>query len=75
MDRYKNLGGNSGVVGYEIADTSIKVGFRDGSIYLYTYQSAGGENIEHMKKLAVAGQGLNSFIGRAVRKRYASKLR
>ncbi len=46
MDRYKNLDGDSGVVGYEIADTSITVGFRDGSIYLYTYQSAGAENIE-----------------------------
>ncbi|MBV6410687.1 MAG: hypothetical protein GAKPKEKM_01509 [Rhodocyclaceae bacterium] len=75
MDRYKNLDGDSGVVGYEIADTSITVGFRDGSIYLYTYQSAGAENIERMKKLAIAGEGLNSFIIRVVRKGYASKLR
>lgn len=75
MDRYKNHGGDSGVVGYEIADTSITVEFRDGSIYLYTYQSAGAENIERMKKLAIAGDGLNSFIIRVVRKGYASRLR
>ena len=68
MERYKNLGGDSAVVAYEIADNSIKVQFRDGSLYLYNYQSAGADNIEHMKGLAIAGQGLNSFISRVVSK-------
>lgn len=75
MERYRNLGGDSGVVAYELGNTSIKVQFRDGSVYLYTYESAGVSNIEHMKQLAVQGQGLNSFISRVVRKGYASKLR
>jgi len=75
MERYKNLGGDSGVVAYEIADDSIKVEFSDGSLYLYNYQSAGSDNIEQMKGLAIAGKGLNSFINRNVRKKYASKLR
>ena len=75
MERYKNLGGDSGVVAYEIGDDSIKVQFHDGSLYLYNYRSAGSNNIEHMKELAIAGQGLNSFISRVVRKGYASKLR
>jgi hypothetical protein len=75
MERYRNLGGDSGVVAYEIGDDSIMVQFRDGSLYLYNYQSAGRDNIEHMKELAVSGEGLNSFINRVVRKRYASKLR
>jgi len=74
MERYKNLGGDSAVLAYEIGDNSIKVQFRDGSLYLYNYQSAGANNIEHMKELAIAGQGLNSFINRIVRKGYASKL-
>ena len=75
MERYKNLGGDSGVVAYEIGDDSIKVGFSDESLYLYTYGSAGQHNIEKMKELAVAGRGLNSFINTNVRKKYASKLR
>jgi hypothetical protein len=75
MERYKNLGGDSGVVAYEIGPGSIKVEFGDGGLYLYNNQSAGTESIEVMKKLAIAGEGLNSFINRKVRKGYASKLR
>jgi len=75
MERYKNLGGDSGVTAYEIGDDSIVVQFNTGSVYLYNYQSTGKNNIEHMKELAIAGQGLNSFISRVVKKGYASKLR
>lgn len=75
MERYRNLGGNSGVAAYEIGDDCITVQFRDGSLYLYNYQSTGISDIEQMKTLALAGQGLNSFISRVVKKRYASKLR
>lgn len=75
MEIYKNLGGNSNARAYEIESESIKVQFGDGSIYLYTYQSAGEGNIEQMKVLAVAGKGLNSFIMRHVKKAYAAKLR
>ena len=75
MKRYRNRGGDSGVVAYEIGSDSITVMFSDGSIYLYTYQSAGSANIEHLKRLAIDGEGLNSFINRCVRKDYARKLR
>ncbi len=75
MEIYKNLGGDSGVTAYEIGIEFIKVQFHDGSIYLYTYLSTGREDIEQMKKLAIAGEGLNSYIGKVVKKRYASKLR
>lgn len=75
MERYKNLGGNSGVSAYEIGAESITVQFTSGAVYLYTYKSAGSSNIEKMKSLAVAGQGLNSFITINVRKGYESKLR
>jgi len=75
MQKYKNLGGDSGVVFYEIGDDYIKVQFSDGAIYLYTNSSAGVHNINEMKTLANLGQGLNSFINRHVRKKYASKIR
>lgn len=75
MERYKNLGGDSGVSAYEIGAESITVQFNTGAVYLYTYRSAGSANIEKMKLLAVAGKGLNSFIMRNVKKGYESKLR
>ncbi len=68
MERYRNSGGDSGVVAYDIGPDSITVMFSDGSIYLYTYQSAGSANIERMKRLAIDGEGLNSFINRCVKK-------
>ena len=73
MEQYKNRGKDSDVTGYEIGDDWIKVQFRDGWIYTYTNQSAGQEAIERMKRLAVAGQGLNGYISRSVREAYASK--
>jgi hypothetical protein len=58
MERYKNFGHDSGVVAYEIKDDSISVEFRDGCVYLYTYESAGNANIEHMN----VGAGLKLTI-------------
>ena len=75
MERYKNLGGNSGVVGYENSEGAITVQFSDGAMYLYTTQSAGSGNLAEMQRLAAAGRGLNGFISRVVRNGYARKLR
>ncbi|MQY51338.1 hypothetical protein HCX48_12470 [Rhodocyclus tenuis] len=75
MDRYKNLSGKSNIVAYEIGDGAITVQFGDGSVYFYTNQSAGAPSINEMQRLAIAGQGLNSFIGRVVKKGYARKVR
>ena len=75
MEKYKNLGGDSGVTTYEIGEDSIKVEFSDGALYLYNYHSAGSHNIEKMKGLAIAGEGLNSYINKNARKGYAEKLR
>ena len=75
METYANLGGDSGITNYEIGPDFIRVQFFDGSIYRYTYASAGSANIEYMKQLALQGHGLNSFIMRNVRKLYAAKER
>jgi hypothetical protein len=75
MERYKNLGGNSSVAGYEIENDFIKVQFMDGSIYLYDSSRPGSYHVNNMKKLAKNGQGLNSYIGTEVKKNYALKLR
>lgn len=75
MQQYLNLSRNSGVSAFTMASNYIDVKFSDGSIYRYTYYSTGSGNVEHMKLLAMAGRGLNSFISRYVRKNYAAKLR
>ena len=74
MEPYKNLSGVSNVTAYEIGSDSIKVQFKDGGLYRYDARSAGHENVEEMKTLAVAGRGLNTFINQHVRKDYAEKL-
>ena len=71
MERYRNLGGDSGVAAFEIGPDFVRVQFTTGHVYLYTYASAGIQNIERMKLLARSGQGLNSFIDTTVRTRYA----
>ncbi|MBQ8436798.1 MAG: hypothetical protein IJX20_04020 [Alphaproteobacteria bacterium] len=71
MQKYMDINGDSGVYGYEIGTDYIKVQFKDGSIYTYTYLSAGRDKVETMKILAKSGNGLNSFINRYARKLYA----
>ena len=75
MEGYNNLGGDSAVVAYEMGNDFIKVQFRDGWFYTYTYESAGRDNVEHMKTLASAGRGLNGFISSVVKGGYTSKTR
>lgn len=74
MKPYKNLGIDSGVVAYEITDDAITIKFRDGGIYRYDYAVTGENEVEHMKRCALAGRGLATFINRQVRERFAAKL-
>lgn len=75
IERYKNRGGDSNVARYEIGADYLKVEFGDGGIYLFDYTKPGRESVERMKKLAIAGEGLNSFINTNVRKNYSRKIR
>jgi hypothetical protein len=75
MERYKNLGGESGVVAYECAPGEITVKFSNGWIYLYNTQSTSSMNITEMQRLAAYGRGLNSFIARVVRTGFFRKWR
>jgi|TARA_R110000782_G_scaffold80846_3_gene159796 predicted metal-dependent enzyme (double-stranded beta helix superfamily) len=63
MERYKNLGGNSGVAGYEIGIDYVIVVFKGGKkSYRWSYRKAGQQHVENMKRLAESGQVLNSYI-------------
>ena len=73
MERYSNSSRDSGVRYFEIGPDFIWVKFADNMKYLYTYSSAGEANVETMKRLALRGHGLNSFITKTVKNRYARK--
>lgn len=75
MQIYKDLGGNSSILAYEIRPNSIWIKFKDGSNYLYTYESAGAVKVRMMQFLAGAGVGLNAFIKRFASRDYALKSR
>lgn len=71
MERYLNIDGDSNIESYEIGTSYIAVKFfKTAKVYVYSYASAGKENVEIMKKLARQGNGLNSFIMRNVRTKY-----
>jgi hypothetical protein len=70
MTVYRNEGGKSGVAGYELGEDSITILSPADEISLH--RESCGRNHRRMKKLARQG-GLNSFIGRQVRDKYASR--
>ena len=51
-----------GSLAYEAGARFIRIRFTSGSVYLYTYDSAGEDDIEEMKELAREGEGLTRFI-------------
>jgi hypothetical protein len=64
MQAYRNLAGNSGVRAYQISRDGIRVRFANGATYLYDHRVPGKEHVEEMKRLAVAGRGLSTYIAR-----------
>ncbi len=69
MQRYADMDRDSGVMGFEISDTSIKIYFKSTARpYIYSYRIAGQIHVEQMKLLALAGDGLNKYINDHVKK-------
>jgi peptidyl-tRNA hydrolase len=63
MKKYQNRSGNSNVKYYQISQDSIIIIFNcSRERYTYSYRSAGSHHVEKMKKLAINGIGLNSYI-------------
>jgi hypothetical protein len=59
---------------YEMNADSITVKFAGGAVYLYTQQSCGKKAIAEMKKRALAGRGLATYISRYVKDKYERQL-
>lgn len=75
MQHYKAISRDTGVYSFESGKNYIDVQFRDGSVYRYDHVVTGKDHIEKMKRLAVKGKGLTTYINQHVRNRYAAKLR
>lgn len=64
MNVYRDINGDSGISAYNYGDDWISVQFKDGKTYEYRSSKIGQTHITSMKKLADAGDGLNSYIMR-----------
>lgn len=76
MQTYKNDSGKSGVLAYKNGEDYIVIQFKHGreTFYKYTNASAGSTAISHMKRLADAGSGLNTYIAsKATQPAHAAK--
>lgn len=60
---------------YAITDTAIHVRFKNGGRcnYLYDHVSPGAVEVNEMKRLAIRGHGLSTFISTTVRSRFAKR--
>ena len=73
LQRYGNRSGNSGVRAFAIVAEGIAVQFGDHT-YLYSWRKPGRAHVLEMRRLALTGRGLSSYISRKVGKGYDRKL-
>jgi hypothetical protein len=62
MIPYKNVNRLSSILFYEYGDEWIRVEFVSGAVREYNYQNVGRDHVEAMKKCAVKGKGLGSYV-------------
>lgn len=75
MTSYKNISQKSGVLNYEIGSDSITVEFKDEKLrhYKYTHVKPGVDIVNEMKRLAIQGYGLGTYISQTVKENYDKK--
>lgn len=65
MKRYISRSGKtSGVIAFELGSDFITVQFDNLKTYTYSYRSAGAATVQQMKALALAQEGLSTFIAK-----------
>ena len=74
MTPYRNRSGHSSIAAYAFLDDGIVVRFVDGATYRYGLARPGRHHVGRMKSLAMAGQGLSTYINRYVREKYEARL-
>ena len=61
MQPYRHSGSTAGILAYEIGRDYIRIRFRSGRTYRYSYARAGATHVERMKELAKLGRGLTTY--------------
>lgn len=64
MKPYQNQTGKSSIKAYQLYLDAIKIRFANGSVYLFTNENCGADNIAEIKRYAQLGDGLQRFIKR-----------
>ena len=63
MFRYGDESSNSGVVAYSLGDDFIVVQFANQTRgYIFTHATTGQEHVDNMKRHAIEGEGLATYI-------------
>ena len=71
MISYKNLKGNSNVKCYNISENYIDIEFYNTPlVYRYSNVVPGRQVLNELKRLAIQGHGLNSYINKYVKENY-----
>ena len=67
MVKYLNKGGNSEVESYELGDDYVKVKFKNSRyVKIYQYSRNNYGHVDQLKKHAIEGWGLQTYIDRFV---------
>lgn len=74
MEKYRDIGGNSGISAYEVGNDFIIVRFKKGGMYLYNYSTTGSNHVNKLIELARIGDGLNGYINLNTKYAYARKI-
>jgi hypothetical protein len=65
LKKYKDLKGNSGITHYKVGKNYVVVKFKNKpDVYAYIYSKVAKHHVDQMKVLAVAGEGLGTYINR-----------
>jgi len=67
MRTYGKNRADAGIRGYALLDDAIEIQFKDGGVYRYSARRPGAELVAEMRRLAMAGKGLSTFINQNVR--------
>ena len=67
MPTYRGAQGDTGVRAYHLLDDAIEIEFKDGGVYRYSAKRPGPELVAEMRRLAMLGKGLSTFINQHVR--------
>lgn len=75
MLRYQSNNKDTGVSAYHPGKDYIDIQFKDGRTYRYSYKKPGKVAVEEMKRLAMEGKGLTTYINKYVREKYERRLK